>query len=226
MVIAASLICHRGRKRARDAVRGFLAGANLQQAAGPPARVSFEIGSAALKRRKTMSYIDRTLGKNETILYRAKIHSVFYIRIWALFIILSACVSWLAYIYPTYAGTLTSAALLSCSTIFCLSLIMPLWTLEIALTNLRIVMKRGFLTRRTHELEVQAIEEVNLRQSLPGRILNYGTIIVRGIGDVDDMILKGIADPLAFRKEIASAMMASTYGAQSGESRQAEASRS
>ena len=37
-----------------------------------------------------MSYIDRTLGKNETVLYRAQIHSIFYIRVWVLFMILSA----------------------------------------------------------------------------------------------------------------------------------------
>jgi hypothetical protein len=157
-----------------------------------------------------MSYIDRTLGKNETVLYRAQIHSIFYIRVWVLFIILSACGGGLAYNYPTYTGTVTSIVLFLVSTIFCLYLIIPLWTLEIALTNLRIVRKRGFLTRRTHELEVQAIEEVNLRQSFIGRILNYGTIIVRGIGDVDDMILYGVSNPLTFRKEIASAMLSST----------------
>ena len=157
-----------------------------------------------------MSYIDRTLGKNETVLYRAQIHSIFYIRIWMLFVFLSACAGGLAYTYPTYTGAAISMVLFLVFTIFFLYLIIPLWTLEIALTNLRIVRKRGLLTRRTHELEVQAIEEVNLRQSFIGRILNYGKIIVRGIGDVDDMILYGVSDPLTFRKEIASAMLSST----------------
>jgi uncharacterized membrane protein YdbT with pleckstrin-like domain len=157
-----------------------------------------------------MSYIDRTLGKNETVLYRAQIHSIFYIRVWMLFIILSACAGGLAYTYPTYTGAVASIVLFLVSAILYLYLIIPLWTLEIALTNLRIVRKRGLLTRRTHELEVQAIEEVNLRQSLIGRILNYGTIIVRGIGDVDDLILDRVADPLTFRREIASAMLPST----------------
>jgi hypothetical protein len=71
-------------------------------------------------------------------------------------------------------------------------------------------MKRGLLARHTHELEVPAIEEVNLRQSFAGRILNYGTIVIRGIGDADDLILVRVADPLTFRKEIASAMLGST----------------
>jgi hypothetical protein len=157
-----------------------------------------------------VSYIDRTLGTNEKVLYRAQIHSLFYLRIWALFIILSACAGWLAYAYPSYIGVIVPICLFLGSAFFCLRLIIPLWTLEIALTNLRIVMKRGLFTRHTHELEVPAIEEVNLRQSFAGRILNYGTIIIRGIGDVDDLVLGRVADPLTFRKEIASAMLAST----------------
>jgi hypothetical protein len=172
-----------------------------------------------------MSYIDRTLGKNETVLYRAQIHSIFYIRIWVLFIVLSAFASWLAYTYPTYTGAMTSIILFLISLGYCLHLLIPLWTLEIALTNLRIVRKRGLLTRHTHELEVQAIEEVNLRQSLPGRILNYGTIIVRGIGDVDDLVLDRVSDPLTFRREIASAMLPSTSKRQTGDGRQVEPAR-
>src|SRR5262249_48981567 len=156
-----------------------------------------------------MSYIDRTLGKNETVLYRAHIHSLFYARVWALFVILSVCAGGFAYAYPTYTGVVTSIVVFLVAAIICLYLIIPLWTLEIALTNLRIVRKSGLLTRHTHELEVQAIEEVNLRQSFGGRILNYGTIIVRGIGDVDDMVLNWISDLLTFRKEIASAMLSS-----------------
>ena len=156
-----------------------------------------------------MSYIDQTLGRNERVLYRARIHRLFYIRIWVLFIIMTAAACWLAYAYPGQISVLSSIILFAVSVIFCLNLIVPLWTLEIALTNLRVVRKQGFLTRRTHDLAVSAIEEVNLRQSLLGRILNYGTIIVRGIGDAEDLVLARVSEPLSFRKEIASAMQSS-----------------
>lgn len=158
---------------------------------------------------RTLSYIDETLGRNEKVLYRARIHPLFYIRIWVLFAIMTAAACWLAYAYRGQIGVLTSIILFAASVIFCLDLIVPLWTLEIALTNLRVVRKQGFLARRTHDLAVSAIEEVNLRQSLLGRILNYGTIIVRGIGDAEDLVLARVSEPLAFRKEIASAMQTS-----------------
>ena len=152
-----------------------------------------------------MGYIDKTLGNNEKVLYRARIHSLFYMRIWALFIAMAALIAGLKLEFGEQIGTPVALALLALSALFCLRLILPLWTLEIALTNRRIVMKRGLVQRSTHELELKAIEEVNLRQGLPGRILDYGTLDVRGIGDVDDLILEGVSDPLAFRKEIASA---------------------
>ncbi len=151
-----------------------------------------------------MSYIDKTLGTNEKVLYRARIHSLFYVRIWALFIILTTLIVGLS--YQDHVGTPFALTLFALSISFCLRLIVPLWTLEIALTDLRIVIKRGLITRFTHELELRAIEEVNLRQSLLGQILNYGTLDVRGIGNVDNLVFKDVSDPLLFRKGIASAM--------------------
>jgi uncharacterized membrane protein YdbT with pleckstrin-like domain len=153
-----------------------------------------------------VSYIDETLGENERVLYRARIHPLFYIRIWALFLALTAFSAWVAYASGDRVGTLSALALFVASALFCLRLILPLWTLEIALTNLRIVVKRGFITRQTHELELYTIEEVNLRQSFLGRLFDYGMLDVRGIGDVDDLILPHIAQPLAFRKTIQSAI--------------------
>ena len=152
-----------------------------------------------------MGYIDQTLGSNEKVLYRGRIHSLFYARIWALFFAMAALIAWLKLEFSEQFGTPLALVLLAVSACLCLRLILPLWTLEIALTNVRIVMKRGLVRRLTHELELKAIEEVNLRQSLLGRILGYGTLDVRGIGDVDDLILEGVSDPLTFRKEIASA---------------------
>lgn len=153
-----------------------------------------------------MGYIDKTLGNNEKVLYRARIHSLFYVRVWAMFIVLAAFIVWLKLRFGGQIGTTFTLVLIILWALFCLRSIIPLWTLEIALTNVRIVMKRGLIVRSTHELELKAIEEVNLRQSMLGRVLNYGTVDVRGIGDVDDIILNGISDPLTFRKEVASAV--------------------
>jgi uncharacterized membrane protein YdbT with pleckstrin-like domain len=68
-------------------------------------------------------------------------------------------------------------------------------------TNQRFIFKRGLLRRMTNELQLRAIEQVNLRQGIPGRLFNFGHLEVHGTG-VDDIVLPAIADPVALQKAI------------------------
>jgi uncharacterized membrane protein YdbT with pleckstrin-like domain len=74
-------------------------------------------------------------------------------------------------------------------------------TTEIAVTNKRLVYKRGLIARYVGEMSVDRIEGVNVLQGFWGRILNYGRIMVRGMG-VGEIILPPIEDPLKFRRAI------------------------
>lgn len=53
---------------------------------------------------------------------------------------------------------------------------------ELAITNRRIVAKYGFISRSTFEIMINRITGVNFDQSIMGRILGYGTILVHGAG--------------------------------------------
>ena len=48
--------------------------------------------------------------------------------------------------------------------------LLPIWTTEIGVTDQRLIFKRGLLWRTTQELQLRAIEEVNLDQGLFGRL--------------------------------------------------------
>ncbi len=74
-------------------------------------------------------------------------------------------------------------------------------TTEIAITNLRLVYKRGLVARYVGEISIDRIEGVNVLQTVLGRILDYGRIMVRGMG-VGEVVLPPIADPVSFRKAI------------------------
>lgn len=74
-------------------------------------------------------------------------------------------------------------------------------TTEIAVTTSRIVYKRGLVARYVGEMSIDRIEGVNVLQGIIGRIFNYGSVIVRGMG-IGEVILPQIADPVAFRKAI------------------------
>jgi len=73
------------------------------------------------------------------------------------------------------------------------------WLSEFVITNRRIIIKTGFIARRTLEMNISKIESVNVDQSVMGRILNYGSMTIIGSGGTRETFHK-ISRPLAFRK--------------------------
>ena len=53
---------------------------------------------------------------------------------------------------------------------------------ELVITDRRVMAKFGIISRTTYEISLNKIEGANLRQSAIGRLLGFGTIIVRGVG--------------------------------------------
>ena len=75
-------------------------------------------------------------------------------------------------------------------------------TTEMAVTNNRLIYKRGLVARQVGEISIDRVEGVNVRQGILGRILGYGQIAVRGMG-VGEVLLPDIMDdPIAFRQSI------------------------
>ena len=74
-------------------------------------------------------------------------------------------------------------------------------TTEMAITNLRVIYKRGLLTRHVGEIAVDRIEGVVVLQSLWGRLFDYGQLAVRGMG-VGEVVLPPIREPIVFRQAI------------------------
>lgn len=77
---------------------------------------------------------------------------------------------------------------------------------EIAITNSRLIYKRGLVARYVGEMSIDRIEGVNVLQTVLGRLLGYGRIMVRGMG-VGEVILPPLENPIAFRKAIEKARM-------------------
>ena len=74
-------------------------------------------------------------------------------------------------------------------------------TTEIVITNRRVIYKRGWIARKTEELGLKRIEEVNLKQGVLGRILGYGRVQFQGVG-VSSVKLPVIRAPMAFRRAL------------------------
>ena len=74
-------------------------------------------------------------------------------------------------------------------------------TTEIAVTNRRVIYKKGLVARHVGELAVDRIEGVSVSQEFWGRIWGYGRVSIRGMG-VGEVILPPIEAPIAFHRAI------------------------
>lgn len=144
-----------------------------------------------------MTYVEQSLGDNETVHYRAHFPTIRYWFAWSAIsaglLIALVCLfykhEWLA-ILSFFCGAVSFVAILY----------RP-WTTEIAVTNLRLIYKSGLLRCRSNDLQIRAIEEVRIRQDMWGRLFNFGNIEIRGTG-VDDLDLPTLNDPIAVQKAV------------------------
>ncbi len=79
---------------------------------------------------------------------------------------------------------------------------------ELAVTTRRVIVKHGFIRRSTIEMNISKVESIQVEQSLMGRMLDYGTLVIAGTGP-SHAPLAGIAEPMAFRKAFIEAQDAS-----------------
>ena len=81
-------------------------------------------------------------------------------------------------------------------------------TTEFAVTNKRIIAKRGLIARKTVEMFLGKVEGLNVTQDVMGQLLGYGTVGIRGTGVTEELI-RNISNPLKLRKQFMAA--AGTY---------------
>ncbi len=74
---------------------------------------------------------------------------------------------------------------------------------ELVLTDKRIIAKYGVISRATFEIMANRITGANFDQSIMGRMLGYGTILVHGAGGEISPIDE-VADPQMFHRALVS----------------------
>jgi uncharacterized membrane protein YdbT with pleckstrin-like domain len=75
------------------------------------------------------------------------------------------------------------------------------WITEIAVTNRRVIYKRGLIQRETNEMNMEKVESVEIDQSIFGRMLDYGNVTIPGTGE-GFKTLRTIANPVDLRNRI------------------------
>lgn len=134
-----------------------------------------------------MGYLDESLAPDETIAARFRLH---WTARWRLFVFLILAI-------PT-VGIALLAALYEW---------LRLRAIEQGVTNRRVVHKTGILSRQTEELRLASIETIDLHQSVSGRLLGYGNVVLTGRGE-SSMIFARLAAPLDAKRAIEGAYAA------------------
>jgi uncharacterized membrane protein YdbT with pleckstrin-like domain len=151
-----------------------------------------------------MKYVERVLQPGETVAYQTSLHWLVYSR--AIALLFLAVVCWVAsggmdrpsieIGLEIVAGVLALLAGLAA-----LDALIRRATTELAVTDRRVIYKTGIFQRHTLEMNRSKIETVGVDQSIIGRLLDFGTITVRGTGGSFEPI-RFIGEPLTFRNHI------------------------
>ena len=145
-----------------------------------------------------MSYVDKSLIPGETVQARARLH--WYLYFWT-FIVFAIGVVGMVNFRDNYLFAAPFAAIALYGGFRWLHALVIGWTTELAVTNFRVIAKRGLIQRETVEQILNRVDSIEVSQSLLGRLLDYGSIMVTGTG-VTHTPLPMIADPLGFRRAV------------------------
>lgn len=158
-----------------------------------------------------MSYVESNLVPGEKVIYQTELH-------WIVMLghLITGCLLLglpgallLSYAFShsemdantTHLAEAGGAALLVCGMIVILMGVVRRHATEMAVTNRRVVIKTGLISRKTVEMMLNKVESIEVSETAGGRMLGYGTIVIIGTGGTSDPFRK-MAHPLEFRSHV------------------------
>ena len=145
-----------------------------------------------------MSYVKKTLQADEVVELEAKLHWINYVYV-ALLFLLSGLV-FLYYITPDDYNKSDLFWLVLFFAGWGIYQFLKLWVMEMAVTNKRVVLRKGIIAIDTDELKNMKIEGIELEQSVLGRILGYGDVCFGGVG-IGKLRFSNISHPLEVKRK-------------------------
>jgi uncharacterized membrane protein YdbT with pleckstrin-like domain len=155
-----------------------------------------------------MKYVEKVLQPGESVIYATSLHWLIYLKAILLLVAAVLCLiasgwfggpdgdTWIRITLQAAAGLFALLGFVSAISAF-----IQRATTELAVTDRRVIFKTGIIRRHTVEINRSKVETVGVNQSILGRILGYGTVIVRGTGGSFEPI-PYIGEPLTFRSHI------------------------
>ena len=170
-----------------------------------------------------MSYIEHNLIPGEKILFKTRLHSItifVHVLMGVVFALIGGYCLYQYSVQRTDSESqfmvwgIAGAVLLFLGAATVIYAVMKRNATEMAVTDRRILIKTGFLSHRTVELLLVRVESIVINEPFFGRILGYGTVIIRGTGGTPEAF-DCIARPKEFRRCVQEQIEASQGPAQS-----------
>jgi uncharacterized membrane protein YdbT with pleckstrin-like domain len=153
-----------------------------------------------------VGYVERHLLPNERVVYKTRLHWILFGRpaivtlVGVALTVALGAVTGLEWLW--YASLLVVLAGLGWAALHAVELL----TSEFAVTTTRLIFKVGLIGRYTTELLLGKVESIGVQQTLAGRLLNYGDLVVTGTGGAKEVFAR-VHDPIAFRNHVQQASL-------------------
>lgn len=154
-----------------------------------------------------MGYIESNLVPGETVFYSTRLHWIVLVRP----LLVGALLGVMGLVF--FAGGYKAGVkdydtmiflgllLLAGATVTVGSGFVRRNSTEVAVTNRRVLIKSGFISRKTIEVSLSKVESVGVTESALGRMLGYGSVIVRGTGGTSESFSR-IANPEELSRQV------------------------
>ena len=102
----------------------------------------------------------------------------------------------------TQTRALLSLAVMVTAVLFALGAWLVRLTSSLTLTNQRVIQKEGVIRRSSNVIPVDRIQDISIKQTLTGRLLNYGDIEIDTAGVVANEVFTYLPDPETLRDRL------------------------
>lgn len=162
------------------------------------------------------SYVKRAMQPNEKILYAAQLHWIIY-RFGIGIMLVAVAFGYfagpaLAFLLGDSVANIAATPIRNASMILIavgafqlVATYIRQISTELVITDQRVIAKHGFIATTSYELMMMKVEGATIDQSVWGRMLGYGTLMVKGTGGGISPI-DHVADPYRFHSHLMTAL--------------------
>jgi len=155
-----------------------------------------------------MGYIENNLIEGESVIYHARLHWIILIKPFLVSLVFIGASIVLFYFALKDPAPDNAPLLKQIGIVLAVLAVIPLIvgiirrsSREYAVTSKRVIMQIGSVQRKTEEMFLNKIESIGVDQSVTGRMLGYGTVVIRGTGGSFEPFHR-VSAPLELRRQI------------------------